>query len=726
MLVDAVVRHGLVTVTGTGGVGKTRLLAEVLPALRDRLGLPAAVVELAAVTPGQVGTALAVALGIGAGADAPREAVLEYLSITATLLVLDNCEHVLDECRTLAVAVQRHCPGVRVVATSRHRLGPAHEQVLPLEPLPTPEPGATADRVELTAAGRLFADRVRRVRPSFALTGDTLPAVAEICRRLDGLPLALELAATRAATLGVEPVRERLGSSLDLLGEDGRDRHRSLRAVLEWSYGLLEPGQRHLLAVLSVFDGDFELDAAEHVAGRDGAAPVAVGLARLVEASLVSAHDVTGATRYRLLETVRAFAGERLSEAGTEHEARLRHLLWVRLTAEEAARDAAGPTGAAALARLTRVRTNLTAAVRWALRSGHPEPAGWITGSLALCLHWSPDAQLYDLMREVAHEPAVRQTRAAALALGAGAYAAIERGELDLGEQLATEALQHASEPVESYLAMLARGVATVYRGQQERSQAWFKPVLTLDGLPPAYRAETHATLALLAGYGGDLPAAREHAAQARAGAEAAGADNTRAFAGYATGETLLLEDAEAAIPVLREAVAHADRSGAAHVAAVARIALLSALTRLGRHAEALDLAAPLLHDELRTGSWPQLWTTVRILAELLVPLDRCETAALLLAAAQAAPAAPTIRGDDVERYRALDARIAQHLGPNLVDRITALARTLPRTRVVDRALTAVDELSAAGLPGGDVLDPRGDGGADAGMLGHLADLGEE
>ncbi|GAA2568724.1 BTAD domain-containing putative transcriptional regulator [Pseudonocardia hydrocarbonoxydans] len=692
ILVDVAEQHDLVTVTGPGGVGKSRLLAEVLPVLGDRVGLPVTVVELAAVAPGDVDAAVAAALGVDAGTDLQREAVLEYLGVAAVVLVLDNCEHVLDECRTLVVALHRRCAGVRVVATSRHRLGHAHEQVLPLDPLPVPVWGTPARTAELTAAVRLFADRARRVRPSFAVTGDSLPAVAEICRRLDGLPLALELAATRTATLGLEPVRDRLGASLDLLGEDGRDRHGSLRAVVEWSFGLLESDERLLLSVLSVFDGDFDLDAAEQVAAPCVVAPVATGMARLVEASLVSAHDVTGATRFRLLEVVRAFASERLHEAGAAREARLAHLQWALLLAEGAARDLTGPAGEAALARLDGNRASLAAAVRWALRSSHPEYAGRITGHLALCLHWSPDARLYDLIRDVARDPLVRRTRAAALALGAGAFAAVERGELDLGENLATEALRHAAQPEESFLAMLALGISDLYRGRHDAAQAWYRSVLAIEGLPPAYRADVHATLALLAGYAADLSTARDHAAHSRAGAEATGAVNTRAFAAYATGETLLLEDAEAAVPVLAAAIARAGR-GAAHVSAVARIALLSALTRLDRHSEALDLAGPLLHDELRTGSWPQLWTTLRILAELLVALDRDDTAALLLAAACAAPAAPALRGDDVERYRALEAGIGGRLGPAVVGRIRALAPLLPRVEVVDRALRALDEV---------------------------------
>ena len=221
-LLEAVGTHRLVTVTGTGGVGKTRLVAEALGSLTERFGLPATVAELAGATTGQADRALAAALGLGATGSV-RAAVLEYLSISAGLLVLDNCEHVLGDTRTLAEEILRRCPSIRVVATSRHRLGIAAEQVLPLAPLPVPDPEAP-ERAALTAAVRLFADRMRRVRPSFALTPDALPVVADICRRLDGLPLAVELAATRAATLGLGPLRSRLDDSLDLLGEEGRPR----------------------------------------------------------------------------------------------------------------------------------------------------------------------------------------------------------------------------------------------------------------------------------------------------------------------------------------------------------------------------------------------------------------------------------------------------------------------------------------------------------------------
>jgi predicted ATPase/DNA-binding SARP family transcriptional activator len=692
-LLDAVGTHRLVTVTGTGGVGKTRLVAEALGSLTERFGLPATVAELAGATAGQADRAVAAALGLGTTGSV-RAAVLEYLSISAGLLVLDNCEHVLGETRALAEAILRRCPGIRVVATSRHRLGIAAEQVLPLAPLPVPDPEAP-ERAALTAAVRLFADRMRRVRPSFALTPDALPVVADICRRLDGLPLAVELAATRAATLGLGPLRSRLGDSLDLLGEEGRPRHYKLRAVVDWSYGLLGPADRRLLGALSVFGGDFDLEAAEHVADPVAVGSVALALARLVESSLVAASETGDGTAYRLLMIVRAYAAERLADAGQEHVTRLAHAGWVASIVKTAAREATGPGCAAALARVARNRADVSAAVRWALQAGRPGLAGRITGALKLCPHWRPDPELIALIGEVARDPGIRQSSAAALALAAGGLAACDTGELAEAEGLGTEALQHAADPAERFLAMLCLGIATVYRGDHDRSVLWWEQIAADTSFPPAHRAEGHATLALLACYGGDLDAAREHAAHARLAAEAAGASGYQAFATYAAGEVALLQNPQTGVALLRAAAAEADSTGATQVVPVARIALASALTRLGHKEEVLALFPPLLHQARRDGNWPQLWTALRILAELLVSLDRHETAAVLLAAAHESTSAPAVSGEDVERYRQLQEQISQKTGPGILDQITALARALPRAQVVDRALAALDDLAS-------------------------------
>jgi tetratricopeptide (TPR) repeat protein len=362
---------------------------------------------------------------------------------------------------------------------------------------------------------------------------------------------------------------------------------------------------------------------------------------------------------------------------------------------ETAAREATGPGCAAALARVARNRADVGAAARWALHSGRPGLAGRITGALKLCPHWRPDPELIALIGEVARDPGIRRSSAAALALAAGGLAACDTGELTEAERLGTEALKHSADPAERFLAMLCLGIATLYRGDHDRSVSWWGQIAADTSFPPAHRAEGHATLALLSCYGGDLNAAREHAAQALIAAEAAGASGYQAFATYAAGEVALLQNPQTGVALLRAAAAEAGSTGATQVVPVARIALASALTRLGHKREALALFPPLLHQARREGNWPQLWTALRILAELLVSLDRHETAAVLLAAARESTSAPAVSGKDVERYRQLQEQISQKTGSDVLDQITALARALPRAQVVDRALAALDDLAS-------------------------------
>jgi predicted ATPase/DNA-binding SARP family transcriptional activator len=718
-LSDAAAAHKLVTVTGTGGVGKTRLVAEALRDLSGRLGLPPTVVELASVTAGQADEAVAAALGLHAAVPAGA-AIVEYLSIARGLLVFDNCEHLRDEVRALVREILAGSPGIRVVATSRHRLGLATEQVLPLGPLPLPSPPTSPGQPDADLAGmpdavQLFADRVRRVRPSATLTPDAVGIIADICRQLDGLPLALELAATRAGTLGLGPLRDRIGDSLDLLGGDGDPRHEPLRAVVAWSYGLLRPAARRLLAVLSVFHGDFDLDAAEQVAGHlaerltgapgepSGANSPASALAQLVDSSLVAYREDGPRPQYRLLMIVRAFAAEKLADAGLADATRLAHARWAAGAAESAGRETAGPGCADALAWLTQHRADLAAAARWALDASHAEPvgspelaclAGRITGATWQCGHWRPAPALVQLSAEAAADPAVRASPAAALALGAGAMAADESGDVARANDLGTEALRLAADPAERYLALVALGVAALRQGDLPASTRYWEQLAAEEDAPAGYRASGFASLALMACYSGDPQAAQRHAAQARLAAAASGSGAIRAFVSYAAGETALLENQQAAIGLLRAAADEAAAIGAEQVVTVALIALVSALTRLKRHDQALAVFPSLLEQARRNGDWPYLWTALRIGAELLAASGQPETAALLLAAARHAPSAPALTGADVVRYhdleQDLERQLSQQSGPGALGQIGALARTLPRTQVLDHALGAL------------------------------------
>lgn len=691
-LIELVARHRLVTVTGTGGVGKTRLVAETLSALTGQLGLPMTVVELAAVDDGGVDAAIAAAVGVGLSPAIPREAAVEYLSVLPALLVLDNCEHVLTGLRPFVHTALRRCAGLRVIATSRQRIGLPAEQVLPLEPLPTPE--IDAEAAELNAAVRLFADRARRVRPAFGLTDADVPAVAEICRRLDGLPLAIELAATRAATLGIEPLRRRLDSSIDLLGEGERTGERTLRVTLDWSYGLLDDADRTLFAALGVFEGDFDLDGAEQVTGGLAARPVAVGLGRLVDASLVVARQAAGNVRYRLLEVVRAFARERLAEAYVEPDIRAAHARWVRAMMRAAAEAATGPGDDPVAARVIDA-ADIRAAALWALRHGEPQLAADVTGSLMLAtVDRNMPVDLIEIVRLVGEAPAVAAAPSGALARAAGAIAAILQGELQTGERSARAALAAARNASERYLALCALGVVAIYQGDYDGSRRWWRELLTVEDLQPAQLVDGHASFSLLAAYEGEISEARQHAARAVAMAEASGSPPRIAFASYATAEAVAAADYATGVPLLETAVREVDRAGAEFEAGLAATALAAALIRLDRTAEALDVVGPLLERWLRLAAWPQLWTTMRLLAELLSRNDRPEEAALLLAAADRAPSAPAIAGTDIDRYALLNHELRQRINAQAYEKIATLAAFLPRTAVVDRARAAVAALS--------------------------------
>jgi predicted ATPase/DNA-binding SARP family transcriptional activator len=678
-LVGAVRRNRLVTVTGIGGVGKTRLVAESLGELVAQLKMPVAVVELGAVPAGGADGAVAAALGVDVRTGTPRAAVSEYLGVGSQLLVIDNCEHVLADARELIEALLRACPQVRIIVTSRHRLGLPDEQVLPLDPLLTAAADVPVQRLRDTAPVRLFVDRMRRVRPAFPVTEETVTLSAAVCRRLDGVPLAIELAAAQVAAVGLVAVLDRLGD-LDVLADaDG-----GMRAVLDRSWTLLTRSEQELLARLSVFAADFDLDAVEHVGG-----PAAtVRLARLADASLLHVTHEHGQARYRMLAIVRAFAAERLRADGTAGLARTAHARWIRDLAEAAAADVRAGGAGEPLHRLLGYRADLLAAARGALNAGEVELAGAITAALGWCTHWVLDGELLKLTRDVACDPRLPATPVAALAGASGALHAAQLGDLDEANRLGTWALAIASTPEERCMALHALGVACVYRGEHAESMRHWQQLLERPVVSAPLRVDAHATLALLACYRSDQPTARQHAERAVAVARDAGP--TGAFATYTMGEVRLLEHPVAAVEILELAVSQAEAGGTAQIAEVARIALVSALVRLDRHDQALRVFPDLLHQLRRRGGWPQLWTSLRILAELLEALGRPQDAALLLASASVDPSAPPVTGDDVPRYRELQRQISDQIGADAHQRLADQAALLPRVQVLDRALAAL------------------------------------
>lgn len=324
----------LVTLVGVGGVGKTRLALHVAADLLEEHSDGTFLVDLAPLTdPELLASAVSQAVGLVEpaelrGTDEFLAALCEQLAGRSILLVLDNCEHLVDAAAHLGDAVLARCPDVSILATSREALAIGGEIVWRVPPLGTP---AETEGRPVGDAVTLFCERAQAVDGSFALTGDNGPAVARICRRLDGIPLAMELAAARIGVLTPDQVADRLEDSLALLRAGPRTaaaRQQTLRATLDWSYDLLPVSEQLLLQRLAVFAGNFDLEAVEGVTA-DGAAIRGSDtldlLARLVDKSLVVVHGGRGTARYRLLETVRQYATEKLTEAGAGEELRRRH-----------------------------------------------------------------------------------------------------------------------------------------------------------------------------------------------------------------------------------------------------------------------------------------------------------------------------------------------------------------------------------------------------------------
>lgn len=388
----------LLTLTGTGGTGKTRLslqvAEEILTTFHDGIWF----VELAAINdPDRILESIASAVGLREEADEPlRERVSRFLCGRAMLVILDNCEHLIEACAELIGDLLKHCTTVKFLATSRHSLGVAGERTWPVPPMAVLNPSRdlfqVADvvtKVSQYEAVRLFIDRATVVKPAFQLTRQNAAAIAQICWRLDGIPLAIELAAARIRVLTPEQIAARLDDRFRLLTGGGRavlPHQQTLRTLIDWSYDLLSEGERVLFTRLGVFGGGRTLDAIETVCSGDGVDPYETLdiLQSLVDKSLLAVESgPDDEPRYTMIESVWHYAQERLQQSGEQEELRDRHLEFFLDLAEQAKVGLEGAEAAQWLDHVDAERVNFGLAMRWAAASPDRVQKGLrIAGSL--------------------------------------------------------------------------------------------------------------------------------------------------------------------------------------------------------------------------------------------------------------------------------------------------------------------------------------------------------
>jgi predicted ATPase/class 3 adenylate cyclase len=483
----------LLTLLGMGGLGKTRLALQMAADSLEKFPDGVWFVDLAPISdPALVPYETAQVLAVQEEPGKPLlQTLCAHLKDHRALLVIDNCEHLIGACGALASALLRVASGVRIIATSREALHVPGEQTYPVLPLAVPDRKAGVDALLRSDAVQLFVERARRHKPAFGLTEREAPAVAELCARLEGIPLALELAAARVRSLSVEDINKRLQDRFALLTGGSKvllERQQTLRALVGWSFDLLQESEKTLIDRLSVFAGGFDLAAAEAVAGADplDALEVLDLLSSLVEKSLVMVDERDEGTRYGMLETIREFARERLVASGDQSAAAARHCDYF-LTLAKTARDRLqGTEQAEWIQRLEADLDNVRAAIALALAGG-VDPVIAVKYIVALMRFWTLRGYMTEgrkIVRAALALPATREHALAhAFALYVGGVLAADQSDHPEAKAMLAECVElrrPLDTPRESAAALSALASIHLKDGDSERARACAQEALEI------------------------------------------------------------------------------------------------------------------------------------------------------------------------------------------------------------------------------------------------------
>ena len=685
-----VARSRLATLCGPGGVGKTRLALEAAARLADA-GAGVSYCDLAAVTrDSHVVRAVAMAVGVERADTRPiEEHLIAHLGADEHIVVLDNCEHVIDAVARLTERLMRHAGTVRLLATSREPIRVDGERVVAVAPLPV---GADS------AAVALFLDRARDADPDIIASAENVDLALTICAQLDGLPLALELAAARLRSMTLRELAAVLEHGLEVLDDGPRAaaRHRSLHSVIDWSYEQLDDPARSLFESLSVFVGAFDIEAAHAVAASDhqSLSRIAAGLTHLVDCSLVAAQRSADATSYRMLDTLRRYARARLDARGSADEARRRHATWAVSFAEAASRALVGADEGSGVRRIHDRFDDLRAAHEWLV--GHDiEAALRLSAALHSFAMWRGHSEVFD-WADVAIA-AAGGTHASSLVpvLGSAAVGKVQRGELDAAEAAVRAALRATAHRSDAWIALEALADVHLLRGETDTAASLYlechAAAIAAGDAPQAAWSLGSAALAHL--YGGRSDDAVGIAATIVEQAQESQNPSAIAFAEFVVGEIAAAAGDDDAERHLQRAIDIAILCESRFVEGLARVTLATLRAGGSDVASALDSYAITIEHWSRHNAWAPQWVTLRNLVELLARHRAASEAAILYGAITASGTGPRPYGADERLLDDVRDRITAEIGSDAFADRCRHGASLPRDDIVAIALEAIERV---------------------------------
>jgi predicted ATPase/DNA-binding SARP family transcriptional activator/class 3 adenylate cyclase len=681
--------HRIVVLYGPGGVGKTRLAVEAARSVAHRYPNGVAFCDLSAVAR-DADVVRVVATAVGLEERSPRrldDQLVSYLAHRHCLLVIDNCEHVIGAAAVLVDRLAEHTPGVTILATTREPLALPGEQLVPVEPLATEGSDASA--------ALLFVDRARAVLPGFEGDSDHGGTVQEICRQLDGLPLAIELAAARVRTMTLADLTRALDRRFQLLvgARHTHERHRSLRAVLDWSYEMLSADEQLVFDQLAVFASSFDLDAARAVVGDDVSPDVATSaVLRLVDCSLAVARHDDESTQYAFLDSMRSYGVEQLRQRDGLETARDRHAAWALALAEDAAAGLAGPDEGEWAARVAKHFAEMRAAHEW-LVGRDPPLALRLIAALRPYAHWRRIVEIgrwAEISASVAAGGDDKALPAVMLCAFAGAW---QRGDYAAAEELARSAAQAVAprDPTDvlyvadalADVAFFAGDVAGATRLHRRASELAIAEGDLLQALW-TLGSVSHALT-----YGGKMEESRAVADETAALAEACGSPTAAAMQAWVLGELFAATDLSDAQQHLERAIQLAASVGSLQVVLEAEFGLAIVKARRGDVDGALAHCGALLADSHATNTGILPRDLVRVI-EVLTLVGAYDDAALLWGAATSARRSARRFPVAEASLREAVARLRAELGDVEVDRLAADGANLDEAGIVAVAVDAV------------------------------------